>query len=204
MLIIYILFQVFCLCSIPWLIWTDAQRHIFACGKLHVLMANMVRIQLYSPTTSCGWAPAYAWISHSHIKSHILTIGEHPINTVGTNLGFHTCVNSSQRNRIDQGPEVTGSASYPKQPVPIDPGTSDCLPAIKDGRATGSCFTLVRDHQCAILMDVLGWLATYVSNHQCKQVDSRLHSPWTGAKLKGRLYHVYIYHSQVSPHHVTL
>ena len=42
----------------------------------------------------------------------------------------------------------------------------------KDGRATDSCFALIGAHQCGVLMDVLGWLAAYVSTTSTRLVVS--------------------------------
>ena len=53
----------------------------------------------------------------------------------------------------------------------------------KDGRATGSCFTLVRA-QCGVLMEVLGWLAAYVSTTSTRlavlwYLDSKPCTQWS-------------------------
>ena len=61
----------------------------------------------------------------------------------------------------------------------------------KDGRATDSCLALVGVHQCGVLMEVLGWLAAYVSTTSTRFVVSN----------KGRQssQHLHQYNTLMSP-----
>ena len=73
------------------------------------------------------------------------------------------CFTVNRLSRLGDGESVLLS----RDPVVASPVIPN-----KDGRATDSCFALVGAHQCGVLLEVMGWLAAYVSTTSTRVVVS--------------------------------